>query len=191
MLKKGAEKITRKLAIALFERARDFSNSNLKDFSGLLGILAENIKNSAELRSALLNPSVSQENKLAILTDVLMQGAAFGNQPEQARGLFSAFLVSALEYDAVLLLNRVEDHFNKLVEQLNRLASLEVVSAFEFSKEEKEKLEARLEQELGLTPQVAWEIDKNLIGGAVVKLHDQILDSSVRGALDNLKEALL
>jgi F-type H+-transporting ATPase subunit delta len=191
MLKKGAEKVARKLAIALFEQARQSSNSNLKDFSGLLSFLAESIRTSGELRSALLNPSVSQQNKMAILSEVLVQGAAFESQPENVRSLFSAFLASALEYDAVLLFKKVADHFNRLVEQLNRLASLEVISAFEFSSEEKERLERRLAEELGLTPQVAWAIDKDLIGGAVVKLHDQILDSSVRGALDNLKEALL
>ena len=191
MLKKGAEKVTRKLAIALFEQARQSSSENLKDFSTLLEILSENIQANADLRSALLNPSVSQENKVSILNDVLVEGAAFADRAEAVRALFSAFLVSALEYDAVLLFKKIADHFNKLVEQLNRLASLEVVSAFEFTKEEKEKMESRLAEELGLTPQVSWEIDKNLIGGAVVKLHDQILDSSVRGALDNLKEALL
>ena len=191
MNKKGMDKVSCKLAATLFEHFRTNDAANLELVEICLQKAATLVRSNAELKSCLLNPSVSKSDKIALLVEVSRQDANTGSLAQSEQETISNFFALVLEYNAILWLHKISAHFTRLVDALKKLASIQVDSAFEYSAEDRAQLEQKLAQDLGLTPKITWTTDKDLIGGAVVKLHDQILDSPVRGALNNLKEALL
>ena len=48
-----------------------------------------------------------------------------------------------------------------------------------------------LEQRTGETVSLTVQVDPAILGGVVVRMHDTIIDGSVRGTLERLREQLL
>ena len=67
---------------------------------------------------------------------------------------------------------------------------MNVVSAREISAEQQEKLASALSAKLERTVNMQVSIDSTLIGGAVVRAGDTVIDGSIRGRLSKLAEAL-
>jgi len=68
--------------------------------------------------------------------------------------------------------------------------TVKVSSAVPLTEEEqavlREKLEARFSQNLDLR----FEVERSLLGGIVVRVGDKVMDGSVKGKLDALKQTL-
>jgi F-type H+-transporting ATPase subunit delta len=67
---------------------------------------------------------------------------------------------------------------------------VKVTSAFPLNEQEKTQLEAALKIRLERSVSLECHIDPDLLGGAVIRMGDQVLDGSVRGSLAKLAAAL-
>lgn len=65
-----------------------------------------------------------------------------------------------------------------------------ITSAFELSKEQLAGLVAKLEAKLGRKITATQSLDAGLIGGVVIQVGDEVMDSSVRGGLASLAVTL-
>lgn len=65
-----------------------------------------------------------------------------------------------------------------------------VTSAFELSKDQLAGLVARLEAKFGRKITATQSVDTDLIGGVVIQVGDEVMDSSVRGGLQSLAVTL-
>jgi F-type H+-transporting ATPase subunit delta len=65
-----------------------------------------------------------------------------------------------------------------------------IASARDLSPDEKSALEQKVEQLTGCKVRAQYDIDKSLLGGAVVKVGSTIYDGSLRGQLRRIKEQL-
>src|SRR5439155_26305997 len=70
------------------------------------------------------------------------------------------------------------------------LADAQVTSARVLSDEEKVELESQVSAVTGKKIRATYATDKNILGGAVVKVGSTIYDGSVRGQLARLKQEL-
>ena len=66
----------------------------------------------------------------------------------------------------------------------------EVIAAHDVSADRLQKIAAALKQRLGKEVRATSRIDASLIGGAIVRAGDLVIDGSVRGRLDKLSTAL-
>jgi F-type H+-transporting ATPase subunit delta len=66
-----------------------------------------------------------------------------------------------------------------------------VSSAVALSDDDKKKYTQALEKRLGRKVHLETEIDENLIGGAVIKAGDVVIDGSLRARLNGLTNALI
>lgn len=80
--------------------------------------------------------------------------------------------------------------FEKLLAEHQRKQDVTVTSAFELSTAEKDKLKLALAKKLGKEVNLQSHVDKSLIGGVVIRAGDMVIDSSVRGQLQQLSQAL-
>lgn len=86
----------------------------------------------------------------------------------------------------------VADIFQDLVTRAKNLIRAEVIVADEsLVVEVSKRITELLEQKLSQPTQCESHVDPALIGGVMLKLGDTILDASVRGRLDKLKQTLL
>jgi F-type H+-transporting ATPase subunit b len=68
--------------------------------------------------------------------------------------------------------------------------SAEVTSALPLTTEEKEKVKQDILARVGSQATVAFRVDPNILGGLVVKVGDKVLDGSVAGQLESLRQGL-
>jgi F-type H+-transporting ATPase subunit b len=68
--------------------------------------------------------------------------------------------------------------------------SAEVTSALPLTSEEKEKVKQDILARVGSQATVAFRVDPNILGGLVVKVGDKVLDGSVAGQLESLRQGL-
>jgi F-type H+-transporting ATPase subunit b len=68
--------------------------------------------------------------------------------------------------------------------------SAEVTSALPLTTDEKEKVKQDILARVGSQATVAFRVDPNILGGLVVKVGDKVLDGSVAGQLETLRQGL-
>jgi F-type H+-transporting ATPase subunit b len=69
-------------------------------------------------------------------------------------------------------------------------ASAEVTSAVPLTSEEKEAVRQDILAKIGAQATVTFRVDPSILGGLVVRVGDRVLDGSVAGQLDTLRQSL-
>lgn len=81
--------------------------------------------------------------------------------------------------------------FNKLRADKERTIDVDVLSIAPLSAEQQQRLTAALKKRLQREVALHCHIDENLIGGAVIRAGDFVIDGSVRGKLNRLSSELM
>lgn len=174
-------KVAKRYAIALF---RSTEVAKLEQTRDALNSVAQAWSSSKELRDALNNPSVSVKDKVSVAKSLA-----------QAANVNDAILVNFLsllaENGRISSVARVATIFSALVDEAKKLLNLEITSAFPVEADEQGRIRQAVEKDFGSMASISWSIDKDLIGGLIVKAGDKHLDSSIRGSLEKLQNSLL
>jgi F-type H+-transporting ATPase subunit delta len=88
-------------------------------------------------------------------------------------------------------LARVAVEFRRLDDRRQGITHATVTSAAPLSQDEIRALTARLEQSTGGRIALATQVDESLLGGLVVRIGDRLIDGSVRGRLERLRNQLI
>ena len=100
------------------------------------------------------------------------------------------FLHILAENGRLVLLADVARLFEQLKAAAEREAMVEITSAMPLEEEMTQRLSRALGVRLGQTVNVSVRIDESLLGGAVVRVGDEVMDGSVRGRLQRLAETV-
>ena len=95
------------------------------------------------------------------------------------------------EHDRLPLLNEVQSQFEALRAEQERTLDVEVISAFDLTQIQSDALKAALQKKYEKDVALTSRTDASLIGGAVIRAGDMVVDGSVRGRLTKLVETLL
>jgi F-type H+-transporting ATPase subunit delta len=180
--------IARPYARAAFEFAGE--KKDLAAWSGALET-AKAVLTDGRVAKFLSNPALSDEQKLGFLTDVF--AAAGGKKSVLAGGNENGknFLKLLLEYGRVSVLPEISDHFDALKAEIENTLDVTVTSAAPLSAAQQKAVVAALKERLGRDINLSTEIDENLIGGAVIRAGDVVIDGSLRTRLEGLSNALI
>jgi F-type H+-transporting ATPase subunit delta len=86
---------------------------------------------------------------------------------------------------------RVAAEFRRLDDRRQGITHATVTSAAPLTPDEVRALTARLEQSTGGRVALDTEVDESLLGGLVVRIGDRLIDGSVRGRLERLRNQLI
>jgi len=64
---------------------------------------------------------------------------------------------------------------------------VEVISAYELEPEQRKRIADAMHKRLGKKIEILTRIDESLIGGAIIRAGDSVIDASLRGRLTQLK----
>ncbi len=81
--------------------------------------------------------------------------------------------------------------FRRLVQRSSGIVAATVTSATELSPAEQTAIRERLEAMTARRVDLAVQLDPSLIGGVAVRIGDRMIDASVRGRLERLRERLV
>jgi len=80
--------------------------------------------------------------------------------------------------------------FKELVAEAGNIAEVEIVSATALDERQQQRLAAALRTRLNREVRLHCAVDPALIGGAVVRSGDMLIDGSLRGKLERLETDL-
>lgn len=179
-------RLSKRYARALFEAACDpkVDIAKLDELSKGLKEIAAAWSESAELRLVLLNPSVDEQARLAIVKDLVK---ATGVQEEMIFNL----LTVVLENKRFSVIADIYSEFAAMVDEVKKIMSLEITSAFDIPNNERLDVEQTLRVQFGEHARVSWKVDPSILGGLLIKSGDHLIDGSISNQLSKAREALM
>lgn len=174
------EKMTlaRPYARAVFAHARE--QGALDAWMEVLGFLAAAVQEPS-FRRLIRNPKVPGEALERLLDELL------GPRLFAAARNFVHLLVTSKRLELAPEIARM---CAALRARAERTAPVRVVTAFALDEKDRARLEAVIAKYVGSKITLESSVDRSLIGGAVVKVGDRVIDASVRGRLAQLSQRL-
>jgi len=170
--------VARPYAEAVFDLARE--QDALAAWSDALDLAAAVVADT-RVATVLRSPRVTDERKAELVTSV--GGEHLG---EHARNLVRLLV----QRDRIRLLPEIAAQYRALRAEHERTLEARLVTAKPVDEEVRGRLEKALSKRLERKVTLASEIDETLIGGAIVRAGDMVIDGSVRGRLTRLTGAL-
>ena len=169
----------RPYARAAFESASaDNTVASWQEQLKSLALLAANER----IRDYLLNPKVTAKKAAAFFTDIL------GNTLSDKQKNFVMLLA---EDKQLQLLVEIEALFVNYQAAGNNAVNVQVESAKDLDQNYREQLEAALQTKLNKNIQLTYSINPDLLGGAVLRTSEWVMDGSVKGKLEQLKTTMV
>ncbi len=171
--------IARPYARAIFELAQ--AENNLQQWSDLLKILSL-VVIDPEMRKVISSPRVSSEQLLMIISEVT------GNQLDSLGQNFVKVLIDA---NRLRLAPFISDLFEKRRAEAEGRVDIDVLTAYELEPQQSSQLSDVMGKRLGKKVSISAKVDESLIGGIVIRAGDTVIDSSLRGRLNTLRNQLI
>lgn len=169
----------RPYARAAFEFARDANAADA--WSQALNALGEAFAEPG-MRRLLGDPRVP----VARLSEAVMEALGADCDPAVAR-----FVRLLIERRRLVLAPQIAAKFEQLRAAAERRVDAVVVSARPLDEARKESLRQAVERRTQKRARLLCEVDPDLLGGAVVRIGDLVIDGSLRGRLRRLASRLL
>ena len=172
--------VAERYAGALFNLARESNSLEIieRALDKFLGLL----RDSDDLRRFVLSPMFSgaeQEQGLsAILKSIGITGLA------------RDFLLVLAKNRRLFAVENVIKAYKSLCAQARGEVEAEVISAVPLTAAQTQDLTDTLRQKLGKTPKLTATVDPKLLGGLIVRVGSQMIDTSLRTKLKNLEKVM-
>ncbi len=172
-------KISRRYAKALLAAAQE---------KGLADVVAQDLalirslgESSRDLRAMLRSPIIDVGVKKQVLKDVV---------GSKVNPLTLDFMYLVLDKGRGELWREIVLEYNGLLDDVKNIERVRVTSAVELGAEERSRIENALASRLGKNIVASYDTDATILGGAVVRVGDEVLDGSLRHQLGVLRTRL-
>ena len=173
------ETIARNYAEALFQLGE--RSGNTERYVDLLDAVAAAVEQTPRVQAVLMSPKVPKTEKARIL------GGALGDAPRE----FVLFLQAMVKRSRQQLLREVATEYLKLLDQKLDRVRAGVTLARTPDEKLKRTIQDLLSRQLGKQVIPAFTVDPEILGGAVVRVGERVLDGSVRRRMTKLRRQLL
>lgn len=178
--------VARPYAEAIFEIAR--AEGKLAEWSAALeaaGLVAAD----DAIHGVIDDPRLSDAELLRLLQSVL------GGIPEAAplaatSGEGANFLRLLIENGRVAVLPEIHEAYERLKAEVENVVDVSVTTAAAIDEAEAKQIADALTRRLGREINMTTDVDADLIGGAIIRAGDFVIDGSVRSQLDKLATTL-
>ena len=169
--------LARPYAKAAFEYAREAQC--LAKWSEMLNTLAAYVQQPV-LAQFLRDPRYGSHEQFQVIL-------ALNNTLDQASQNFIKLLA---DKDRLIVLPAIAELFAQLLAVFNKTLKVKVKSVLPLTDQEKSSLTTLLNKKFACEIIPHYEIAPELLGGLLVQAGDSVIDSSIRGQLERMREAL-
>ena len=157
----------------------EFANENklLKEWSLLLEIFSKLVR-SVDMVGTISSPGLSQTEIVSSLKDLVEVN-------------FYNFIYLLAEKKKLEALPAISEMFEVMNSEHNNSCTADVTIAYKADKKLLESLQKRLEAKFGSSVSMNVNVDPSIIGGAIIRIGDSVIDDSVSGRIEKLKNILL
>jgi F-type H+-transporting ATPase subunit delta len=180
--------VARPYARAAFEVAQE--NDALAELSDSLAV-AKALLEDGQVAAFLATPTLSDKERLTFLHGLFAQAVGKGSVFAGGSQHGTNFLKLLLENGRVAVLPEISEHFEALKAKVENSVDAVVTSASPLSDARMQEIAASLKARLGRDVKLTSKIDETLIGGAVIRAGDVVIDGSLRARLEGLAHSLI
>lgn len=178
--------LARPYADALFDLARE--SDAFDRWSGALGAAAL-VAGDDRVLGVMQDPRYSDAERVEFLTGL------FAGMPEASLlgggdAMGTNLLRLLVEYDRIEVLPEIAEHFEDMKAELENTVDVTVTAATPVSDALSAEIREALEKKLGREVILSTAVDEELIGGAVIRAGDFVIDGSIRSRLEKLANVL-
>lgn len=170
--------IARPYAKAAFETAD--AKGQLAEWSAMLSVAAV-VATDRDMVKVLQHPALTSEQKAEAFADV-----CGGKLNEDGVNLVKAMAANK----RLTVLPQVAVTFELLKSEKEKSVDVTITAAFALTGDQEQKLSQVLGAKLSRDIKVSSSVDKDLLGGAIIRAGNLLIDGSVRGKLAKLAEAM-
>lgn len=172
--------VAKRYAQALVEIANE-GKLSFDEITKNLAAIDNTLNLSPDLDEFLNNPTNSLENKKATIDEVFQA---------EINPLIKNFLYVLIDKNRFNTFKEIEMAYFDLVDEINNISRVVVVSAIELNQENRLKIEDKLSKKLNKQVAVNYEIDSAIMAGLVVKMGDNVIDTSLKHKLEDLEKKI-
>ncbi|MDR3305479.1 MAG: ATP synthase F1 subunit delta [Clostridiales Family XIII bacterium] len=164
---------------ALFDAAADggIVDATREELSGISGVFKEN----PDLRKLFLLPTIAGENKKAVAKRVF--------EGRISRELLN-FICILIDKRRVGAWDGIVRCYEKLVDERDGFTKGVLYSVIPVEGETLGRFETESGKAIGKKVRLENRIDESLIGGVMIYVDGKLIDASIKGRLENLKQTL-
>lgn len=177
--------IARPYANALFAQASE--HQQLTQWSSVLNHLALLVKDS-QMKTLIDNPAWTQEKLLALFEELIQ--ATDKKDSEKLGVTLKNFLRLVILEGRLVNMPEIAHLYHELLIKQEGLIEAHVTSAFALSEDHRQQIQEKLTKRFNKKVEMVISKDESLIGGAIVRVGDWVMDGSVKGKLARLAENL-
>ena len=167
--------VGRRYSKAIFEIAEE--KNQVKEIYEMLNSAMVLYRTDKEFKNFILNPLIDNEQKKSVLSEI------FGKDNSENLNI----LLYILDKGRMNCIKYIVAEYLKIYYRKNRILDVKATFTKELTDEQKKKLIDKLSQKTGKEINLEIKIDKNILGGGVIRIGDKIIDGSIRRELDNWK----
>ena len=168
-------KIAKRYARAL----ADFDERDviLKDLNYIQNVF----ETSQDLKSFLVNPIITVSDKKDIISKVFTDLSVNT----------LTFLSRLIDQNRFEYFSTILSEFKRILDDINNIIRVEILSAVELTKDEKVKIEEKLQSKLKSNIASEYKTDEGIIAGLVIKIGDKVVDNSLKTRFSELEKQLI
>jgi len=174
-----AKLIAKTYSDALFEVG--FEENKLDEFLQELTFVADTFKAYPEFFTIIRSPEINKGEKKEIITEIF-------------RGKLSLemlnFLKIIIDKNRIFYIEEIKREFERRVNDHKGIIKAVVYTVVPLSDEERGKLKEKLDKITGKNTEIVNKIDKDIVGGVLVRVGDKVIDGTIKARLDELKDSL-
>ena len=167
--------VGRRYSKAIFEIAEE--KNQVKEIYEMLNSAMVLYRTDKEFKNFILNPLIDNEQKKSVLNKI------FGKDNSENLNI----LLYILDKGRMNCIKYIVAEYLKIYYKKNRILDVKATFTKELTDEQKKKLIDKLSQKTGKEINLEIKIDKDILGGGIIKIGDKIIDGSIRRELDNWK----
>jgi len=174
-----AKLVAKTYSEALFEVALEEEKVDL--FLEEFEFIANTLNMYPDFFTLLKSPQIHVSEKKEIITEVFEDKLSLE---------MMNFLKIILDKNRSYYLPQIKDEYQKLVNNHKGIIEAIAITAIPLNDDDKLKLKEKLEGITGKNIKISNKIDSSLLGGVLVRIGDKVIDGTIKGRLDELKDSL-
>lgn len=168
----------RPYARAIFELAND--SNTLAEWSESLAFMGAVAAND-DVRAALDNPKLTRQDTADVFSKLCDE-----KLDDKAMNL----VTQLAENSRLSILPEIASLYEVLKDDAEGAVEAHVTSAKKLTKKEQQAIAKALKKRLGREVKITTGIDQSILGGAIIRAGDLVIDGSIQGRLRSMTQAL-
>ncbi|HHX60967.1 MAG TPA: ATP synthase F1 subunit delta [Epulopiscium sp.] len=174
-----AQLVLRPYATALFDLAKE--QNQVVEFEEQVKVVIETIEENPQFMDLLLHPKIIVDEKIQLIDTVFS-----GKVADEITGILTIIVKKGRQNVLINILQL----FLEMVSEDQGVIKATITSAVELNNEQLAQIKGKIENSTKKDVKLHAEVNQDLIGGMIIRVGDKVVDASIAGRLQTLKEGL-